>query len=473
MKILFIQPNYDAHIVHPPLGLGYLAAYLEKKGHEVVIFDTTLKNASLEKILLAIENFSPDLVGISVLSRGHNKAKEIIFEIKKFFPKLPVVIGGTQVTAAPLEVMVDLGADFAIIGEGEITLSELVDGLEDKRQFFKIDGLAFRLGGKVKINRPREFIKNLNEIPFPAWHLMPPADYRIAPILEPIHASPVAPIITSRGCPYNCSFCASNVTWGRKIRFRSPENVIEEIKLLKEKYGVKEIHFADDNFTMDIERAEKICDLLIQKKLALPWQCPNGVRIDRLTLPLLRKMKASGCYAVGLGIESGNQGVLQINQKNLDLKIVPDVLKNLKKVGIESYGFFILGLPGDTKQTIKETINFALTNPFDRVWFNIFTPYPGSKSFIDWLGKRKFNEIDWYKHDCSTAVISLPDLSGKELEKFQKLALLRFYLKPKNLFKFIRRLGLKEVLTIMMSRFFSKIGQPVFLLVHKTVRKKG
>jgi len=471
MKVLLIQPNFDAHIVHPPLGLGYLAAYLEKNNHEVAIFDATLKNASLEQTLLAIKIFLPNLVGITVLSRGHNKAREIINEIKKIFPKLPVVIGGTQVTAAPAEVMADFKADFAVIGEGEITLAELVSALGGKNKFSDIDGLAYREKKKIRINHKRKLIENLDKIPFPAWHLMPPGQYRIAPILEPIHASPVAPILTSRGCPYNCSFCASNVTWQRKLRFRSPENVIGEIKLLKEKYGVKEIHFADDNFTMDTKRAEEICDRLIEENIKLPWQCPNGVRIDRLPLSLLRKMKKAGCYAVGLGIESGNQKILDKNSKNLNLKVVPQVLEDLRKVGIESYGFFILGLPGDTKQTINETINFALTNPFDRVWFNLFTPYPGSPAFNNWLGNRRVGDIDWDKHDCSTAVAKLRGVSGKELEKLQKVALRKFYLRPRSLFKLLVRLRPREVLTLIMSRFFGKIGKPLFMLAHKFTRR--
>ena len=471
MKVLLIQPNFDAHIVHPPLGLGYLAAYLEKNNHEVAIFDATLKNASLEQTLLAIKIFLPNLVGITVLSRGHNKAREIINEIKKIFPKLPVVIGGTQVTAAPAEVMADFKADFAVIGEGEITLAELVSALGGKNKFSDIDGLAYREKKKIRINHKRKLIENLDKIPFPAWHLMPPGQYRIAPILEPIHASPVAPILTSRGCPYNCSFCASNVTWQRKLRFRSPENVIGEIKLLKEKYGVKEIHFADDNFTMDTKRAEEICDRLIEENIDLPWQCPNGVRIDRLPLSLLRKMKKAGCYAVGLGIESGNQKILDKNSKNLNLKVVPQVLEDLRKVGIESYGFFILGLPGDTKQTINETIDFALTNPFDRVWFNLFTPYPGSPAFNNWLGSRRVGDIDWDKHDCLTAVVRLRGVSGKELEKLQKVALRKFYLRPRSLFKLLVRLRPREVLTLIMSRFFGKIGKPLFMLAHKFTRR--
>lgn len=476
MKILLFQPNYDAHVIHPPLGLGYLASFLRLRSHEVSIFDGTSNNASIKDFLRITGNFSPDLVGISVLTRAHSRVKELIREIKKSFPGLLIVIGGTQVTAAPEDVLTEFGADFAVIGEGEITLAGLIERLKKRglreAKLGTVDGLAFLdLEGKVHINRARKLVENLDEIPFPAWDLMPPANYRIVPILEPIKSFPVAPIMTSRGCPYNCSFCASGVTWGRKIRFRSPENVIEEIIMLKEQYGVKEIHFADDNFTMDIERAERICDLMTERKINLPWQCPNGVRIDRLPPSLLGKMKKAGCYAVGLGIESGNQKILDKNNKNLDLRVVPLVLENLRKVGIESYGFFILGLPGDTKRTINETIDFALTNSFDRVWFNLFTPYPGSPAFNNWLGSRRVGDIDWDKHDCSTAVAGLKGVSSEELEKLQKIALRKFYLRPRNLLKLLVRLRPREILTLVMSRFFGKIGKPIFMLAHKFTRR--
>lgn len=474
MKVLFLQPNYDAHVIHPPLGLGYLAAFLEKEGHQVALFDGTLHNASIVDFIKAVDDFNPDLIGLSVLSRGHALAKTIIKTIKKKFKKIPLVIGGTQVTAASRLVLKDLMADFAIVGEGEVTLLELAKVLERKKKnFAQISGLAYKTpAGRIRVTKPRELIADLDSLPFPAWHLMPPQKYRIAPILEPAQAQPIAPVLTSRGCPYNCSFCASNVTWKRRIRFRSPENVLEEIKMLKNEFGVGEIHFSDDNFTMDPKRAEKICDLMIKERIGLPWQCPNGVRIDRLTLPLLRKMKKAGCYALGLGIESGNQKILDQVNKNLDLKIVPRVLNNLRKADIESYGFFILGLPGETKKTIQETINFALKNPFDRAWFNIFAPYPGSPAFDEWIKNRDFNKIDWEKHDCSTAIMAGKDLALEEIEKLQKQALKKFYLRPRVFLKVISRLGPREITTFFMSRFFGKMAKPLFQASHRWVRSK-
>lgn len=474
MKILLLQPNYAAHIVHPPLGLGYLASFLRKNGYKVSIFDGSLKNALIKDFSQAVSEYEPDLIGISVLTRGHNQIKCIIKALKQEFKKIPIVIGGCQVSADPRAVLKDLKADFAVIGEGEITFLELIKAIEiNNKNFKEINGIAFKNpAGKIIITKSRELINDLDSIPFLAWDLMPPKQYRIVPILVPARGLPIAPIFTSRGCPYNCSFCASQVTWTRRIRFRSPENVVAEIKMLKNKFGVREIHFSDDNFTIDIKRAEKICDIMIDEKINLPWQCPNGVRIDRLTLPLLEKMKQAGCYALGLGIESGNQTVLNKNNKNLNLKVVPQVLENLKKVGIQSYGFFILGLPGDSKESMEQTINFALKNSFDRAWFNIFTPYPGSPAFTQWLGNGRFDQIDWDKHDCSTAVKSIPGVSNKEIENLQKKALMKFYLRPKVFFKVISSLGPKEIITFLMSTFFAKFAQPIFLFTHQLIRKR-
>ncbi|MFH1905621.1 MAG: radical SAM protein [bacterium] len=474
MRILLMDPNYDSHVVHPPLGLGYLASYLEKENHLVSIFDGTLKNADEEDFLKVVSDFKPDLVGVSVLTRGHNRAKKMIKTIKAQFRSLPVVIGGTQVTAAPEIVLRDLGADFAVIGEGEITILELVRALEkDKGHFERVKGLAYKDKRKgIIVTEPRELIADIDTIPFPAWHLMPPKDYRIAPILEPARAFPIAPILTSRGCSYNCSFCASNVTWRRKLRFRSIKNVLKEIKLLKNRYGVREIHFCDDNFTMNVKRAQEMCDTMIQERIDLPWQCPNGVRIDGLTTSLLEGMRKAGCYALGLGVESGSRKILKRVNKQLDLGVVKKALSAFKNAGISSYGFFILGLPGDTMETIEETIQFALSNPFNRAWFNIFTPYPGSIAFDEWIGNRDFAEIDWDEYDCSTAIVASEELTPEVIEKLQRQALRRFYLRPRILFSLIISLNYHSLVTLMMSRFLSKRFVLFFRIVHRFIRKK-
>lgn len=444
----------------PPLGLGYLSAWLEREGHTTSIYNGTLHKAQNKDFLNAIKTFSPDLIGVSVMTRAHNKVKNLIAAIKKDIGNAPpVVIGGPQVTAAPIIVLEDLKADFAIFGEGELTLSELVMCIAANRtDYEKIPGLVFKDSyGKPYQNPLRPFIENLDTLPYPAWHRMPPTDYRVAPILVPAKGQPIAQIMTGRGCPYNCSFCASNSTWKRKLRLRSPDHVIGEIHMLIHDYGVNEIHFCDDSFTSNIKRAEEICDAIINEGIKIHWQCPNGIRGDRISDVLLKKMKKSGCYSVGLGVESGNVDILKRVDKKLDLEEIKRTLKRLKDVGITSYGFFILGLPGDNKKTIEETIDFAVRNPFDRAWFNIFTPYPGSPAFNEWIGNRSFSEIDWDKHDCNTAIVVEGDLTARELEKYQKIAARRFYLRPKILWNVLSKLGPQEIYTITMTRFFKRI----------------
>lgn len=474
MKVLLLQPNYDVHVLCPPIALGYLASCLEKDGHQVSIYDGTLRNASEDDFLAGVDRFTPDLVGITVMSRGHNRVKRIISSIKQRFD-IPIVVGGPQVTAFPELVLRDLNANFAIVGEGEITICELAKYITSKNgDYDQINGLAYLAkDGSIKVNKRRSLISDLDQIPFPAWHLMPPSKYRIVPILSPAKGFPIAPIVTTRGCPFHCTFCASNVTWHYKFRMRSPENVVSEIKLLVEKFGVREIHISDDNFTLKKKYAEEICSGIIKQNLDISWQCSNGVRVDRLDINLLEKMKKAGCYSVGLGIESGNQDVLNGVKKMLDLSVAKKVLLYLKKVGIRSYGFFILGLPGETHRTIRETIDFAKNNPFDRAWFNILTPYPGSEIFDDWIKDRSIKDIDWDSHDGSTAVRGIVDISTEELEHYQRRAAREFYLRPRILLDLMTHMSFKQVITIMMTRFFKKRFDIVYWMVHSLVRRRS
>ncbi|MCR4288487.1 MAG: B12-binding domain-containing radical SAM protein [Deltaproteobacteria bacterium] len=473
MKILFLQVNYDSHIVCPPFNVGYLASALERQGHIVGLFDGTLHNAGEEDYLAAVESFRPDLIGISVFSRGHGKAKRLIAALKRRCD-VQTVIGGPQVTAMPEAVIEDIGADFGVIGEGEETICELASALVAAKGVFSgIDGLAYRQGnGRVVLNKPRGLIENLDSIPYPAWHLMPPSDYWIVPILATAKSFPIAPIMTSRGCPFPCTFCASNITWKFRVRYRSPENVIGEMRLLRDKYGVREFLITDDNFTLNKNFAMSVCEGIIKEDLRVNWQCSNGVRVDSLSPELLRLMKKAGCYSVGLGIESGNQEILDRAKKKLDLRKVRKTLGDLNEAGIKSYGFFIFGFPGETRSSVADTMEFALSNRLDRAWFNIMTPYPGSELFNDWIKKRSFKDIDWDRHDGSTADLDWCELTGKELDDCQRTAARRFYLRPRIIFDILLHMSGRQILTIFMTRFFRKYNKGIFELIHSRIRKK-
>lgn len=459
MRVLLVQPNYDSHIVHPPIGLGYLASFLRESGYEVDIYDGTLYDAAENDFLNKISDYQPDLIGISLFCRGHNKVKNLVSKIKKTFT-IPIVIGGPQASALPEYILWDFGVGFVVIGEGELTMKNLVEEIEGGyKKYDLIDGLGYRDGNKIKINKRRSLISNLDSLPFPAWDLMPPEKYRIVPILSPAKEFPIAPIITTRGCPYECTFCATNITWEQRFRKRSPMNVIQEIKYLINNFGVKEVHFCDDNITLNRKYIEDICTLLLQEGISIPWQCPNGVRVDTLDRDLLQKMKKVGCYSIGLGIESGNQRILDKNKKSLNLQKVKVVLEDIKDVGINSYGFFIIGLPGETEETIWDTIRFAIENPFDRVWFCVLAPYPGSEIFNQLLREQNISleDFPWDKLDTNTALIGNNGLSSNTIEKFQKIAVRKFYLRPKKMIDIVATLGLKEIITLLKSRFFKKI----------------
>lgn len=457
MKVLLIELNYNSHIVHPPLGLGYIASFIEGKGYEVDIYDGNLENASEDDFLTKISEFEPNLIGISLKCQVHASVKRLVNAIKINFPT-PIVLGGPQATAYPREILEDIKADFVVVGEGELTVWELVDALENGKEICSIHGLVFRTSsGEIVVNKARSLIPDIDSLPFPAWHLMPPTKYRIEPILAPSKNQPVAPIITSRGCPYQCTFCATNATWRRKLRLRSAQNVLEEIKLLVDKFGVNEIHITDDNVTFNQRHIESLCDVIMDSGIDISWQCPNGIRIDTLNIELLEKMKAAGCYSLGIGIESGNQDILKRIKKRLDLRKVEQVLKDIEKVGMQTYGFFIIGLPGETEYTIRETINFAKNNPFDRAWFNILTPYPGSEIFQEFLGDKSFSEIEWESFDTNTGIVCTSNLPRDVIERYQRQAVREFYLRPKIIVKLVKQIGLAQIKTLLMTSFFRKV----------------
>jgi radical SAM superfamily enzyme YgiQ (UPF0313 family) len=436
MNVLLVRPPSPPHypLVSFPLGLAYLAAVLEKNGHSATIIDMPVKKMEDVRLreTLARERFG--LVGISCMTIEYTSALDLSGVIKDALPGVPVVFGGPHPSADPTETMKNEYVDFVVMGEGEETLLGLVRALETGSPLEAVNGLAFKKNGSTVLNERRDVIRDLDSIPFPALHLLKLDEYYTfqIPRLVPKRKRYMS-LFTSRGCPYGCIYC--HKIFGKKYRARSPQNVLEEIKILYHNYGVRELIIEDDNFTMDLERAKKICDMIVAEGLDVAIQFPNGVRADRMDEELMAKLKKAGAHSMSIGIESGVKRVQGIIKKGLDLDKVRRTVELASKYGIRTNGFFMLGFPGETKEEIRATIAFARGLKLDTADFSIATPYPYTELMEMSIARGYLKGRDFSVFDVKTPNLETEDFSSDDLKKLQKQAYLSFYGAPLRLIK--------------------------------------
>jgi len=437
-KVVLIQPNYnvkkDAEIwtANPPLGLLYLAAVLEKAKIPVKIIDANVLNLTSTQTVDLIKKEQPTHVGFSILTPAADWSWQVV---KKLPRQMIKIAGGPHVSALPKEAL-RKGFEIAVIGEGEETLWEIVQG----KKLAAIKGICYKKGRQILTNPLRPPL-NPNQLPLPARHLIVKGGTDKPYLSAGTRYYPWAQILTSRGCPYNCYFCNKNI-FGYHYRPRTPANVLKEIDFLVKKYRVKEIDFYDDNFNFDIQRAEKIMDLIIKKKYQLYLRFSNGLRADKITKRLLKKMKAAGTDYIAFGIESGDEEVLQKIPKAETLDQIRKAVLLTKEAGIPVIGFFILGLLGDTRPSMQRTIDFATSLPFDRIILNIAAPYPGTRMWgmikaAEKAGGQIF--VNRWQDFCNTSgkmLYTFPQTaSPAEVEAMFKKAYWQFYFRPKYLFQ--------------------------------------
>ena len=449
-KVLLIEPpstrpaDFGADKVRigivPPLGLAYIAAVLEKKGFEIKILDSivegSLKGTSYKKnqiryglsdkeIEKEIKDYSPDLVGVSCLVSAKVYDMLNVCRIaKKINSKIITATGGAHPTAAFRELLKDKNLDFVVIGEADYTFLDLISSINKKGDLSKIDGLAWREGQEIKVNPKTKFIENLDQLPLPARHLLKMERYiKTSSPHSGIKRQPFTSIISSRGCPFRCHFCVIRFIWGGEARFRSPENVLAEIEHLIKNYGIKEIHFEDDNLLTDKQRAKAIFEGIIKKGWNLTLNSPSGLSVATLDQDLLVLMKKAGYYSVSLAIESGDKDILKLMRKPVDLKKALRLIKKAKDLGLKTKGFFILGYPGETKKQMKKTIDFASKSNLDWSIFFIATTIPGSE--LDKMCREKGYLIDKkldYVRQFHVSNIETPEFKSEYVEKLKQKA---------------------------------------------------
>lgn len=415
--------------------MGYLSSHLKRFGYETKIIDGLNLGISNEEIVRRCNGY--DIVGISSLSDYFLNVVDLSKRLKSAGFK--IVIGGPHASCLPKQTLEQTEADFIIFGEGEESFLELVQRLEKNQETNNVPGVLSKESGELI---QRDFIEDLDELHFPDWGQMDPRKYKKAPHGALIKNYPVAPITTTRGCPFNCKFCASPRLWNRTIRFRSPENVIKEIKYLVKNFGVREIHFEDDNLTLKKKHIEEICNLMLENKLDISWACPNGVRADTMTPELLKLMKGSGCYYLAFGFESGNQEILNNMNKETTLDTLKNASKMAEKMGIMTQGFFIFGLPGETKETIKETIEFSKIAHLSRAQFLLLDVLPGSELWEELDFEKK---ADWKKDSYHEITWVPPTVDPEVLSNAPSEAFKSFFFRPKQLFRLIRYFRLSQL----------------------------
>jgi len=361
-----------------PIGLALLASVAEGKGHKVRILDIGLEHDPAGSLARAFEESAYDIAGLSCMSVEFLGGLETAQSIRKLSPRTHIIFGGQHPTIMPEQSMKAECIDSICIGEGETVWSEVLSRLSAGQDLDGVEGLWFRRDGEIRRNPPRNDYVDVDAVPMAAYHLLDIERYfDIDFVRFPTVDRHAIQLFTSRGCPYRCIYCHD--LFGKKFRGRKPELVWEEMKFLHDTYGIREFMIEDDIFNMDLDRAKKICDLIIASGLKLGLQFGNGVRLERFDDELMRKMALAGTHHMAIAVESANDRIQKLIKKNLKLKRFNEVLGWARKYRIETLGFFMLGFPGETVAEINQTIKFACESHFDEALFSIATPYAGTE----------------------------------------------------------------------------------------------
>jgi len=437
LKITLINPPYPPSVhSHPPfipLGLGYLGAVAEKAGHQVTIIDCQAEKLTYETFTARITQTPSDIIGVTATTLLYKSAMKLITIAKQAQPNAITILGGSHGSFLDEDALREYPSlDIVVRREGENTFIELLEKIQAQASLANVLGITYRNGDKIVRTADRPLIEDLDSIPFPAHHLMPLESFkRDGKILFPL--------ISSRGCVFWCDFCSTVRMFGRGYRWRSPKNVVDEMQLIHDEYGVKQVTFYDDAFTVDRKRVIQICDELHARKLDMMWDC--GTRVDMVDRELLQTMRNAGCFAVWLGVESGSEAILGAMNKSIKLDQTRRAYKTAHEVGLMTIANVVLGFPGETEKTAKETIRFLKELNPDDVGFYVATPYPGTPMYEEVKKNGWLRITDFDKYDTAGPTFETPSLSMEALAKLRYKAYQDFYLRPSYVLRMMRKGG--------------------------------
>jgi len=454
MKVLLLRPAAEKKSMARVLPLGLLAigSVLKRAGHQVKILDLRISNSPDEELDAVMSSFDPQVVGIGVMTIECKYGFIDAAKVKKINPDVTVIFGGPHCSHEPQFILNDINVDLMVSGEGDLTIVELIDTLEEGKDVAGVPGIAYKKNGSYLRTAERPVIRDLDTIDqeYDLINLERYFNFQSSMDFFPVFRNKrFIPLVTSRGCPFKCTYCHD--IFDKSIQYRSPEAVVNEIEYLIKVYGIREFHIVDDVFNVNMKRAKIVLDAIIERNLNIHISFPNGLRADFFDDELIDKMQRAGVYRMALGIESGSQRIQDMIKKDLDINIIYDVVEKLTSARMSVHGFFMLGFPSETREEMKETIDFACDLGLTTANFSLVIPNPGTDLRQTFIESRESNFEDFSEYTFDAASSNASEVEGDDLIKLKREANRRFYLSAQRLRHVLRAVEPKWIMRSMIN----------------------
>jgi len=441
MKVLLLRPAAEKKSMARVLPLGLLAigSSLKRAGHQVKILDLRISNSPDEELDSVMSSFDPQIIGIGVMTIECKYGFVDAAKVKAINPEVTIIFGGPHCSHEPRFILNDPNVDLMVSGEGDLTIVELINALEQGKDIENVPGIAYKKNGSYIRTADRPVIRDLDKFDqeYDLINLERYFNFQSSMDFFPVFRDKrFLPLVTSRGCPFKCTYCHD--IFDKSIQYRSPKAVVDEIEYLINKYGVREFHIVDDVFNVNMKRAKIVLDAIIQRNLNIHISFPNGLRADFFDDELIDKMQRAGVYRMALGIESGSQRIQDMIKKDLDINIIYDVVEKLTRARMSVHGFFMLGFPSETRDEMKETIDFACDLGLTTANFSLVIPNPGTDLRQTFIESRESNFEDFSEYTFDAASCNASEVEGDDLVKLKREANRKFYLSMQR-FRYVLR----------------------------------